>query len=275
MLSFKKFEDYLKENQKAALPYVGLLRGETVGVKVITRHMDADGTLSDPEHSTIMVRFTGDTPPTIATSLTLEALTRRKWKSALAFLAVKYPPLAITGLSSARKIMERRRGASVTYEASSGYISSMAKQLEDFRNSEAEAGRWHPFKGHEEPEKPVIRAAMPVVMAVSMAVPVAALPLQPPKSKKQKMATERSDLLYAPPSAVHQLARYAGMNVQLKKYLKHRKVWSQASKEHWKAIADWTKTTEGRAYLSDAGLDPEGFNLDHVHDKNKTPIWHA
>jgi hypothetical protein len=65
------------------------------------------------------------------------------------------------------------------------------------------------------------------------------------------------------------------MCVPLKKYLKHRKVWSQASKEHWKAIGDWTKTTEGRAYLSDAGLDPEGFNLDHIHDKNKTPIWHA
>lgn len=85
----------------------------------------------------------------------------------------------------------------------------------------------------------------------------------------------RDPTLFAPPSSIQQVARYAGMCTPLKKYLMKRKLWGIASSAHWRAIGDWCKTTEGISYLKESGLDPESFHLDHVRDKKHTPLHHA
>lgn len=85
----------------------------------------------------------------------------------------------------------------------------------------------------------------------------------------------RSAELYKPPNEVMQMARYAGMISSLKKYLMKRGVWSQNSKAHWNCISDWTKTDKGREYLRACDLHPEGIHLDHIYDKEHTPLYHA
>lgn len=101
---------------------------------------------------------------------------------------------------------------------------------------------------------------------------------QPPRlapiSKKQKPSHERDPTMYKPPSAGTQLTRYAGICVPLKKYMKS--AWGKANKSHWKVIRRWCQTPEGRKYLrEDAKLDPDSVHLDHIQDKNSTPVHHA
>jgi hypothetical protein len=93
--------------------------------------------------------------------------------------------------------------------------------------------------------------------------------------KKTKAVKGHDPTLYQPPGPAMQQVRYAGLCTPLKKYLQKQNVWKRASIEHWKAISAWTKTEEGRAYLRDCQLDPEGIHLDHIFDKHKTPLHHA
>lgn len=85
----------------------------------------------------------------------------------------------------------------------------------------------------------------------------------------------RDPKLYTPPGAVFQQARFAGMCQPLRTYLIQRKLFRKQGADHWDAIREWTKTRQGREYLRDCDLDPESVHLDHIHDKNHTPIHHA
>ena len=171
-------------------------------------------------------------------------------------------------------------GTTFLYDVYNGFWrSSIYNLFQDFLHYErtgvdrrAERKRNHKNSSNVSGSKQMKLFSANVGLPVAAAVPVAvSMPQFSFSEDKELVSPKRSKELYKPPNAVFQQARYAGFCLPLRKYLKQNKLWSQASKAHWKAISVWTKTTEGRNYIRDAGLDPE----DHIHDKNKTPVWHA
>jgi hypothetical protein len=125
--------------------------------------------------------------------------------------------------------------------------------------------------------EPAAAAAVVASEPLPVGVPVArpAQPKAPKKPKKQKAVQGRDPTLFAPPSNVQQLGRYAGICTPLIKYLKTHKLFDDAGSAHWKGIREWCKTPEGVALLREAGIDPASFHLDHIQDKHKTPLHHA
>lgn len=85
-----------------------------------------------------------------------------------------------------------------------------------------------------------------------------------------------NDELWKPPPIAQQIMRCAWLpEVGLVDYLKKKRVFQQAGSAHWSAIRAWTKTEQGVDHLKAAGLDPQSFHLDHVYDKQHTPLWHV
>lgn len=93
------------------------------------------------------------------------------------------------------------------------------------------------------------------------ALPSAREDVQESNDVPQKLTEEE---LYKPPSPEQQLERYAAMHPTLMKYLRQKGVCEYANTQHWKAIRDWTQTTDGVAAIRSGGLDPLGFHLDHI-----------
>jgi hypothetical protein len=125
-------------------------------------------------------------------------------------------------------------------------------------------------------KRPAPAAGSAVTTAAIQAVGVLTAPVKEPSKKPKAVATGRDPNLYAPPaSAMKQQARFAGTCQPLKTYLTQRRLWKTQGRAHWDAIAEWCKTPGGRQWLRDCDLHPEGINLDHIHDKDHTPVWHA
>lgn len=121
------------------------------------------------------------------------------------------------------------------------------------------------------------RPVSPSLLNFKCNEPVVGVPITPVEkpSKKSKTLKGRDPNLWKPPNAVFQQARFAGTCTPLKKYLLKQHLWKTQGTAHWNAIGEWCKTKEGRKYLQTCGIDPQGVTLDHIRDKNHTPIHHA
>lgn len=172
-------------------------------------------------------------------------------------------------------------GQPIYYETTKGYWSSALSKIAKYVRANGKEGTdsTEPRPTHA----PFELVTLPVIE--SAFVPIGSQKLVTPQGKckrprlsssgGEKPVEGRDPNLYTPPGAVFQQARYAGMCDPLKKYLVGRHLWRYQGDAHWHGIREWSKTTSGRQYLRDCGLDPESFHLDHIHDKNHTPLHHA
>lgn len=188
-------------------------------------------------------------------------------------------------------------GQPIHYETTKGYWSSALSKIAKYVSANGKGSLNHPLGCLSEHLVEGERGTTPSVASShkrKFDVPPSPVSTQPHGKNKTSRTKElvvampmveldtafeavegRDPNLYAPPGAVFQQARYAGMCDPLKKYLVGRRLWRYQGDAHWQGIREWSKTVDGRHYLRDCGLDPESFHLDHIHAKSHTPVHHA
>lgn len=126
-------------------------------------------------------------------------------------------------------------------------------------------------------KRPALTMASSTAIVDSEPVPTGVPVARPelPKKKKQKVVKGLNPSSYAPPKESHKQLRFAGTCRPLIVYLKKNGVWDYAGEKHWKAIGKWMHTEEGKDWLRDAGLDPDGASRDHVQAKAEFRFDHA
>ena len=276
--SWSRCEQFLRQNQKGTVRWLPLLRDGRVEWNADERSMSEDGLMSESRKMPMTIEMA---PVDLAT------ITRESWLKRVKELKKRYPALGVVGVRSAAKLMQRSPGVPVQFDSSSGFISSIGLNVAKYRDAETQG--WNPTHGKlvtatplpiaKEPT-PSVLGKRPAPVAVA-AVATAGVSTARVGSCKRILPAKaavagRDPSLYAPPtSALKQQARYAGTCQPLKKYLTQRRLWTKQHPDHWDAIREWCKTSGGREWLRECGLDPEGVHLDHIHDKKHIPINHA
>lgn len=188
----------------------------------------------------------------------------------------------VGGKAAVIKLAKQQPGERFLYESSNGYWrSSIHSLVHDFavyrRTGVDPRAEKQPESSasHTKTEKRTHDASAHAVNEHCEGTPVYEQAVGVPVAKKLKSVTAVDPDCYKPPSAHFQIFRYAGESDSLEKHLKKRHLFRYATRGHWIAIREWTKSKEGRAYLKDmCDLDPEGVQLDHIRPKDSGELNH-
>jgi hypothetical protein len=260
---YGNFREWCKTNAKQTVGVIDLAQRGEATLRSTLVVVNVDESLAKISSTPVVVR----TSPVL-----FHELTREGWMRKAAELKGNYPFMSVLGMQGARKLAKGRPcGHLINFESSSGYWLSLGTVADKYKKSLSTPGPVPTPTPADMPTAPAYlidnasASAAPMAIAVPVASPVAtARSASPPKKKSKQCCTSVEQmLLQHRPTDVHKLLRTAARCTPLLKFLKQRGCF-EIGHAQWKAVREWTRTSDGVAWLKEAGLSADSVSLDHI-----------